>query len=440
GRLRRADGSPLPVTPVDRAELDPDAYDLRYVRGFRAARGHTASGLEVSLTPHAGLGVGSEGRSAEAGVTLKIGEGLDRLAPNGRERFGDYSIVPHATGFGLYDRQVVANSGEFLSRIMNAEQNVPWNAFDFRTTLPFGKELPDNGISESTSNYPSLSPNLMSGIQSLLHLNEIASSTTPDKSGQANTITLYGTPPVTVEPGKLHKSIRLHNQSSIDLGNASSLHFGTGSFTASAWVRTNLANVRQRIVSSGFTGTSSFNAGFNLGMLDGAVTFGLCKTSGTVATCSQIKTLSSIADGHWHHVSGVFDSTTQLMKVFVDGKISSIQADTDRGLCGNITTTQLDITGCGLTATGSPGNTFLGAYKAGGTYMEGLEGLIDEAALWSRSLSPVEIQSLYRRGSERVLLQVRSCANASCSSTSGWKGPDQSPGSFYSEIHNNTQA
>ncbi|RYG09222.1 MAG: DUF2219 domain-containing protein, partial [Caulobacteraceae bacterium] len=39
GRLRRADGSPLPVTPVDRAELDPDAYDLRYVRGFRAARG-----------------------------------------------------------------------------------------------------------------------------------------------------------------------------------------------------------------------------------------------------------------------------------------------------------------------------------------------------------------------------------------------------------------
>ncbi|WP_291536851.1 lipid A-modifier LpxR family protein [Brevundimonas sp.] len=89
GRLRRADGSPLPVTPADRAELSPDAYDLRYVRGFRGAHGHTASGLEVSLTPHAGLGVGSEGRSAEAGVTLKIGEGLERLAPNGAERFGE---------------------------------------------------------------------------------------------------------------------------------------------------------------------------------------------------------------------------------------------------------------------------------------------------------------------------------------------------------------
>jgi len=89
GRLRRADGSPLPVTPVDRAELDPDAYDLRYVRGFRGAVGHTASGLEVSLTPHAGFGVGSEGGSAEAGATLKIGEGLDRLAPDGAQRFGE---------------------------------------------------------------------------------------------------------------------------------------------------------------------------------------------------------------------------------------------------------------------------------------------------------------------------------------------------------------
>jgi len=89
GRLRRADGAPLPVTPLDAAEMDPEAYDVRYVRGFTAARGRTASGLEVSLTPHAGFGVGSEGGSAEAGATLKIGEGLERLAPDGHERFGE---------------------------------------------------------------------------------------------------------------------------------------------------------------------------------------------------------------------------------------------------------------------------------------------------------------------------------------------------------------
>ena len=88
GRLRRADGAPLPVTPMDAAEMDPEAYDVRYVRGFTAARGRTASGLEVSLTPHAGFGVGSEGGSAGAGATLKIGEGLERLAPGGHGRVG----------------------------------------------------------------------------------------------------------------------------------------------------------------------------------------------------------------------------------------------------------------------------------------------------------------------------------------------------------------
>lgn len=89
GALRRADGAPLPVTLRDRSQFDTDAYDVSYTRGWSVARGYTPSGLEVSLTPHAGFGVGDEGGSAEAGATLKIGENLDRLAPDGRERFGD---------------------------------------------------------------------------------------------------------------------------------------------------------------------------------------------------------------------------------------------------------------------------------------------------------------------------------------------------------------
>lgn len=89
GELRRADGSPLPVTPMDAAALDIDAYDVRYVRGWPVARGYTASGLEVSLTPHAGIGVGSRGGRAEAGATLKIGGDLGDMVPEGSEAFGD---------------------------------------------------------------------------------------------------------------------------------------------------------------------------------------------------------------------------------------------------------------------------------------------------------------------------------------------------------------
>ncbi|KAK0350649.1 hypothetical protein LTR94_028177, partial [Friedmanniomyces endolithicus] len=89
GELRRADGSPAPPRAFDPAAFSGESYDVTYTRGWTAAKGRTASGLEVSLTPHAGFGVGSDGPSAEAGATLRIGENLDRLAPNGDEAFGE---------------------------------------------------------------------------------------------------------------------------------------------------------------------------------------------------------------------------------------------------------------------------------------------------------------------------------------------------------------
>lgn len=88
GQLRRADGSPLPATGLDAVELQTDDYDVSFVRGWPAARGYTASGLEVSLTPHAGVGFGSRGTSAEAGATLRIGSGLERMVPEGQDVFG----------------------------------------------------------------------------------------------------------------------------------------------------------------------------------------------------------------------------------------------------------------------------------------------------------------------------------------------------------------
>lgn len=89
GSLRRADGSPLPLTPLDRAALEVEAYDVRYTRGWSMARGYTDSGLEVSLTPHAGVGIGTRGGSAEAGATLRIGGDLGRMVQDGSEAFGE---------------------------------------------------------------------------------------------------------------------------------------------------------------------------------------------------------------------------------------------------------------------------------------------------------------------------------------------------------------
>ncbi|HYC97703.1 lipid A-modifier LpxR family protein [Brevundimonas sp.] len=88
GRVRRADGSPLPPGPLDPASYDAEHYDLTYTRGWTESLGQTENGLDVTLTPHLGVGVGSRGQVTEAGATLRIGRDLDRLVPDGEDAFG----------------------------------------------------------------------------------------------------------------------------------------------------------------------------------------------------------------------------------------------------------------------------------------------------------------------------------------------------------------
>lgn len=88
GRLRRADGGPLPPGPLDPAALETEHYDVTYTRGWTGDLGQTGNGLDVTLTPHLGVGVGSQGGVTEAGATLKIGRDLEGLVPEGSEAFG----------------------------------------------------------------------------------------------------------------------------------------------------------------------------------------------------------------------------------------------------------------------------------------------------------------------------------------------------------------
>jgi len=88
GRLRRANGSPLPPGPLDPAALEAERYDLTYTRRWTERLGRTESGLDVTLSPHVGVGFGSRGGATEAGATLRIGPDLDRLVPEGASAFG----------------------------------------------------------------------------------------------------------------------------------------------------------------------------------------------------------------------------------------------------------------------------------------------------------------------------------------------------------------
>ncbi len=126
GALRRADGSPLPPTLHDDSDFAVDGYDVTYTRGWPVARGYTASGLEVSLTPHAGVGVGDEGGSAEAGATLKIGSDIERLVPRGSRAFGQRSRwYVYAAGSGRAVGYNFARNrdGDYLRSGMSQERS-----------------------------------------------------------------------------------------------------------------------------------------------------------------------------------------------------------------------------------------------------------------------------------------------------------------------------
>ncbi|MFN6268361.1 MAG: lipid A-modifier LpxR family protein [Alphaproteobacteria bacterium] len=88
GPVRRVDGSPLPPGPLDPAAHDAEHYDLTFTRGWTGTLARTSSGLDVTLSPHLGVGVGSRGSTTEAGATLRIGPELEQLMPAGEATFG----------------------------------------------------------------------------------------------------------------------------------------------------------------------------------------------------------------------------------------------------------------------------------------------------------------------------------------------------------------
>jgi hypothetical protein len=95
GALRGPTGAPLMPAVVYGRPADAQSFDLNYTRGWPAAVAVDSGRYRLDLTPHAGVGLTSEGGSAEAGATLRFGEKLDGEdalsrfgVDEGHERFG----------------------------------------------------------------------------------------------------------------------------------------------------------------------------------------------------------------------------------------------------------------------------------------------------------------------------------------------------------------
>jgi len=112
---------------------------------------------------------------------------------------------------------------------------------------------------------------------------------------------------------------------------------------------------------------------------------------------ANIVGVSGVFDGEWHHRADVIDSVNDLISTYIDGEL----VDTAAYLADYID----DVDNQNIT---------LGDDSDYGD--QGYDGLLDEAAMWSRAFDAAEIRALYNRGRvQNVTLSVRSCDDDACS-------------------------
>lgn len=319
----------------------------------------------------------------------------------------------------VYQRSRGKYSGQLVSRVFDAMIPSSWPNLSWVTNLPYGKELPGAAASEAASAYSSVIGGLMTGNVGLWHFNETAGGTAPggkdwkDDSGGGN----HGT---TVNAtygysGKFGNAAGFYNALGINLGTPTFLH-GASAMTVCSWVDyTGVADSASHSIARQ-QNSSSGQFAFGMGWVAHKARLWVNNSNTWYAGPDSI---TAIDDGKWHHVCGTFSAGT--IRIYVDGV---------REASATVGTTVIS------SAAGNP--LHVGAYAYGG---EIWTGMIDELGIWSRALSDSEVVELYRRGANQVKLQVRSCSTASattCTDGSGWKGPDGTSDTLFSELNNAT--
>lgn len=317
--------------------------------------------------------------------------------------------------------QFIQYIGNFESHIFNGAGPRTWNSIEWMTRLPSLKELPgdtnndgviDGSDNENFYNYPNITSNLMDGLVRLWHFNETSFDTSggngdfKDFSGKGQWLDSSGAMSIGVN-GQFLSGIRLFGAESA-IGSDSFLPFNNGARTVGLWV--NFASLPP--VNSSMTlfsyGTQSSGQAYGLSIENNNGEFRLrnfgWNDDFTVPVYLDIN--------KWNHFAVTYDSG--YARIFHNGY--------EIGMTNKSWNTI------------SSGNFYLGKNLDGTNFSN---ARFDEVAIWNRSLSGPEVIQIYRRGADRVLIQVRSCTDSTCSSgTTAWMGPDGTGGSFFNELRN----
>jgi prepilin-type N-terminal cleavage/methylation domain-containing protein len=286
-------------------------------------------------------------------------------------------------------------TGRYASEIFDAGGETLWSTFSWVPNRPSGKELPNDGVSET--GYPTGNAD-MSSIAVLYHLNE-TSGNVVDHSGNGHTLAptnFEGNEYTTT--GILNTALNLDDDTLVGPSSNAITGDNLQTITFSAWVRHTysgdngyIASLKQ---SSGDSTLISLDAGNG-----GAGNLGFLTRNAANTSHAWLNHNGGYNDGEWHHLVAVVDGAQRIL--YVDGVERATDNQGMRSVTGN-------------TAAFTVGSFAPGQYEFAGD--------IDEVAIWRRALSPQEIEDLYVRGATKLTFGFRTCTIESCNDVSSFTG------------------
>jgi hypothetical protein len=267
-------------------------------------------------------------------------------------------------------------SGEYASRIFSANSTAEWKNISWSQGAPYQQALPNNKQAEEFLNGINMSKNIL-----LLHMDEV-SGIVYDYSGEGNNGTSAGSVDYSY-PSIINTGLKFNGVSNSYLTLSREIVLANADlWTAAFW-----ANKTGGDTCGTYAGTCSMIMGKKgqssdfIWLWTGNF-FRYRNSAGTSFDFTNVTNFSG-----WHHYALVANGTEA--SLYVDGKYNSTIAGT----------TSLKITTIG------------DAHTAG--YV--MKGIMDEVALWNRTLSAEEISNLYKRGALKLNLSARSCDDPACS-------------------------
>ena len=317
---------------------------------------------------------------------------------------GAYANTFYNSTLGGIQLNATYLNGSYVSKAFDAGSNSTWNNITWHQGGRYQEELPAAGTDEPGPGGMNMTGNVL-----LFRFNNDSAygendTHAYDFSGSGNNGTGTGFEGDEVSgSGLMGGAFDLDGTDDyVELPASSQMVSGTA-YTLSAWIKTDTQQgsygTEGRVINLHRAG-GSYSSGAVIyaggpGGSEPGDADDICMLyytgSGHEWLCYQ--TSPAYHDGRWHLVSATHDGS--VARLFYDGVQVNSRSDT-QGALG--------------TSTGK-----IGSFDGASRYFD---GMIDEAAVWNRSLSPAEMLDIYRRGALRLDLSVRSC-QAACSGE-GW--------------------